>query len=98
MRKQPRERVHVCSPVDVDDLARRVADEVLRRLLDPRASISVAGISSRPREEEATWRDNNEGPESSGHTDTDNDGESTWSMNEARRLLKATKAKSKRSK
>ncbi len=81
-------------PIPADDLARRVAKE-LRRLDDERASVAAIGVSSR-KTKEKVWRDARSGSASRGPTSTEIDGESTWSISEATRLLSRTKPKRKR--
>jgi hypothetical protein len=73
-----------------------IAEHVVR-ILGARGSLTATGISSRAGRE-GTWRDDQDSQGLMVPTDTENDGESTWSMNEANRLLSLLKRKSKRKK
>jgi hypothetical protein len=71
-----------------------IADELLRLLIE--RGMVIEGISSRPEGKEVLpWRDDAEMLASLDHIDIDGNGESTWSMKEARKLLKRMQQKRK---
>lgn len=84
---------------DVRRLAEVLAP-LLARLLAPvisgRGSVDAADVSPRLRKEMDPWREEANPSGCSDHIDTTDDGESSWSQQEARRLLRTMKAKRKR--
>ncbi len=71
--------------------------EHIERIFSARVSLSGTGISSRAGKEES-WRDDKDSQGPMAPIDMENDSESSWSMNEASKLLSRMRRKRKRSK
>jgi len=82
------------SDLGVRWIAKRI-DEAVAEILRGRATVFPADVSPRPRKEMDPWREEANPSERSDRTDTTSDGESSWSQQEAKRLLRTTRAKKK---
>jgi hypothetical protein len=71
--------------------------EQLARIMSARGSLTATGISPRAGKEE-TWRDDNDSQGPTAPINMESDSESTWSMNEASKLLSRLRRGSKRKK
>jgi hypothetical protein len=83
------------------EIARLIAEELARFLTERGATLTQPGVASRYDGKEASkWRDDSEGREHSARTTTRvaTDGESSWSINEARKIIASMRARSPRSK
>ena len=70
--------------------------EAVADILRGRATVSAADVSPRPRKEEEKWRSEVEGSGSSDPIPSEDSGESSWSVEEAREIVASIRRKKRR--
>lgn len=82
------------SDTGVQRIAARIGQAVAD-ILRGRATVFPADVSPRPRKEKDSWREESNPREFSDRTDITSDGESSWSQQEAKRLLRIMRPRKK---
>ena len=70
--------------------------EAVAEILRGRATVAPADVSPRPRREKEKWRSEEEGSGSSDPIPSEDSGESSWSVEEAREIVASIRRKKKR--